>query len=166
MEKKSKLDKPKQIWETVILKNGEGEKILFRIGLMTFKVSSFQTNNNFLICETALPPGANVEPHSHPEAETFYILEGEFTFSIEGLSEPKKCKKGAFVSVPPYVIHSFKNSGRRKGKILGTMTPGGDEGLESLFRNFGVKVADDYIIPDLNKTIEHLIQEIDKLRNK
>jgi hypothetical protein len=58
-------------WKPVILQEGEGERILFRIGLMTFKVSSFQTDDNFMACETELPPEANVEPHSHPEAETF-----------------------------------------------------------------------------------------------
>ena len=166
MEKDNKIDETTKKWETVILNEGEGEKILFRIGLMTFKVSSSQTNDNFMICETDLPPEANVEPHSHPEAETFYILEGEFTFLVDGFNEPKICKKGAFVSVPPYVTHSFKNSGGRKGKIFGTMTPGGAAGLESLFRNFGVKVSNDDIIPDLNRPVEHLIQEIDRLRSK
>jgi quercetin dioxygenase-like cupin family protein len=76
-------------WKTVVLQEGEGEKILFRIGLMTFKVSSNQTDDNFIICETELPPGVNVEPHSHPEAETFYILEGEFTFYVEDRSYAK-----------------------------------------------------------------------------
>jgi len=64
MEQNSKTNLTKTNWETVILNEGEGEKILFRIGLMTFKVSSAQTNNNFMICETELPPEANVEPHS------------------------------------------------------------------------------------------------------
>ncbi len=36
--------KTQSTWEPVILKANEGEKILFRVGLMTFKVSSFQTN--------------------------------------------------------------------------------------------------------------------------
>ena len=166
MKQDSKINEVIKKWETVILNEGEGEKILFRIGLMTFKVSSSQTDNSFMICETELPPEANVESHSHPEAETFYILEGEFTFLVEGVNEPKICKKGAFVSVPPHVTHSFKNSGGKKGKIFGTMTPGGAQGLESLFRNFGVKLSNDDIIPDLNKPVEHLIQEITRLRSK
>jgi len=66
---------------------------------MTFKVSSSQTNDNFMICET-VPPEANVEPHSHPEAETFYILKVNLLFLVEGVNEPKICKIGAFVSPP------------------------------------------------------------------
>lgn len=166
MEQDSKINEALTKWETVILNEGEGEKILFRIGLMTFKVSSSQTNDNFMICETELPPGANVEPHLHPEAETFYILDGEFTFLVEDINEPKICKKGAFVSVPPYVTHSFRNSGGRKGRIFGTITPGGAQGLESLFRNFGVQISDSSLIPDLDKPAEHLIEAINKLKGK
>lgn len=151
-------------WKAVVLQEGEGEKILFRIGLMTFKVSSSQTDDNFMICETDLPPGAKVEPHSHPEAETFYILEGEFTFYVEDLDKPIICKKGAFISVPPNVMHSFKNSSGHKGKILGTMTPGGAKGLENLFRTFGVKLSEEDFIPDLNQPVEHLLETIHDLR--
>ncbi len=84
-------------------KEGKGEKILFRIGLMTFKVSSSMSNNNFdnfVICETAVPPGANVDAHSHSEAETFYILDGHFTFFVDNMNLPIICTQGAFVSIP------------------------------------------------------------------
>ncbi len=166
MKQDNKINEASAKWETVILNEGEGEKILFRIGLMTFKVSSSQTNDNFMICETELPPEASVEPHSHREAETFYILEGEFTFLVEGIDEPRICKKGAFVSVPPHITHSFINSGGTKGKIFGTMTPGGAQGLESLFRNFGVKLSDNDIVPDLNRPVEHLVEVINRLKSK
>jgi quercetin dioxygenase-like cupin family protein len=151
-------------WKPVILHAGEGEKILFRIGLMTFKVTSSQTADSFMICETELPPEANVEPHSHPEAETFYILAGKFTFYLEDMTKPIVCTKGAFISVPPNVTHSFKNSSGHKGKILGTMTPGGSQGLESLFRTFGVKLTAKDTIPDLNEPVEHLINSLNQLR--
>lgn len=153
-------------WEPVILHEGEGEKILFRIGLMTFKVSSSQTADNLMICETELPPEANVEPHAHPEAETFYILEGKFTFYVEDMHTPIVCTKGAFISVPPNISHSFKNSGGTKGKILGTMTPGGAQGLESLFRTFGVPLAPEDTIPDLNQPVAHLLNSLHELREK
>jgi len=57
---------------------GEGENTFPH--RLAFKVSSSQTNDNFMICETELPPEANVEPHSHPEAETFYILKVNLLF--------------------------------------------------------------------------------------
>ena len=165
MEQQSKAPTPSS-GQAVILNDGEGEKILFRIGLMTFKVASAQTADQFMVCETELPPGAHVEPHAHPEAETFYILEGEFSFTVEGMVGSRTCKKGAFVSVPPQVTHSFRNSGDKKGKILGTMTPGGAQGLESLFRSFGVTLSAADPIPDLDEPVEKLLEALDQLRKK
>jgi quercetin dioxygenase-like cupin family protein len=149
--------------KAVVLHRGEGEKILFRIGLMTFKVSSSMTNNNFVICETELPPGAAVDEHSHTEAETFYILEGDFTFFLDTM-EAVICTQGAFVHVPPNVRHGFKNSGAKSGKILGTMFPGGENGLESLFRRMGIKLDDTDEIPDLNNPVESLLDTMNKMR--
>lgn len=147
-----------------VLKRGEGEKILFRIGLMTYKVSSSMSNNNFVICETELPPGAYVDEHSHPEAETFYILDGHFTFFLENMKLPVTCTKGAFVNVPSYVKHAFNNSGKNSGIILGTLFPGGANGLESLFRTMGIKLEDTDEIPDLNKPVQHLLDAIKKMK--
>ena len=152
--------------KAVVLHQGEGEKILFRIGLMTFKVSSSMTDNNFVICESELPPGANVDVHSHPEAETFYILDGHFTFSLETMSLPVICTRGAFVYVPPHVKHAFKNSGANSGKILGMMYPGGANGLESLFRTMGTKLEEADEIPGLNYPVEHLLDALEKIRER
>ncbi|CAN5168767.1 hypothetical protein BH23BAC2_BH23BAC2_15660 [soil metagenome] len=151
-------------WNAVVLKGGEGEKILFRIGLMTFKTSSSMTNNNFVICETELPPGANVDEHIHSEAETFYILEGQFTFFVDNMKNPINCTKGAFISIPPNVKHAFKNSGSQSGKILGTFFPGGPNGFESLFRTMGIKLNDTDEIPDLNKPVEHLLNAMARMK--
>lgn len=158
------MENQNENWETIILQKGEGEKILFRIGLMTFKISSSQSNNSVMICETELPPEAYVEPHSHPEAETFYILDGEFTFYVENMNKPIECATGAFISVPPHIEHSFKNTGKKKGKIFGTLMPGGAKGLESLFRTLGVELTENDGIPDLDKPVNHLTEAIKKLR--
>lgn len=143
-------------WEPIIRQPGEGEKILFKIGLMTFKASSAQTDGQFAICETELPPRASVEPHHHPEAEVFYVLSGQFAFRVGDMSHPTLCGPGAFVCAPPHVLHAFENSGDSSGRILGMMMPGGADGLESLFRKLGVPVAPNEDVPDLNKPVEYL----------
>jgi hypothetical protein len=43
------------------------------------------------------------------------------------------------------------------------MAPGGSQGLESLFRTFEIRLADNKDIPDLNQPVEHLIEAINKL---
>jgi len=46
------------------------------------------------------------------------------------------------------------------------MTPGGAQGLESLFRNFGVQISDSSLVPDLDKPVGHLLEAINKLKGK
>ncbi|MDR6819039.1 quercetin dioxygenase-like cupin family protein [Neorhizobium sp. 2083] len=152
-------------WKPVVRPDGEGEKILFKVGLMTFKATSAETDGQFAFIETILPPGASVEPHQHPEAEVFYILDGQFTFWI-GDEPGTICDKGAFLSVPPQVRHAYHNHTNLPGKILGMLAPGGDGGLETFFRQVGVPLSDGDEAPDLTRPVAVLHEEIARRRNK
>ena len=123
---------------------------------MTFKATSAETDGQFAFIETILPPGADVEPHQHPEAEVFYVLEGEFAFWVGEASEPKVCGPGSFLCVPPHVRHAYKNPTDEAGRMLGMLAPGGDGGLESFFRQMGVAIEHDEEVPDLQQPVEHL----------
>ena len=151
-------------WKPVIRQEGEGERILFKVGLMTFKAASSETDGHFAFIETILPPGANVEPHQHPEAEIFYVLDGEFTFRI-GDGPPVICGKGAFLSVPPHVRPAYENHTGVPGKILGMLAPGGDGGLETFFRQVGVPLKEEDQVPDLSRPVGFLHEEIGRRRN-
>jgi uncharacterized cupin superfamily protein len=63
----------------------------------------------------------------HEHEETFYVLDGEFTFTLGDQSVPATA--GAFVFVPRGVAHGFENTGSTPGRVLGIMTPGGFEKL-------------------------------------
>lgn len=143
-------------WETIILQPFEGEKRLFKIGLMTFKAPSTKTDGQFAFIETELPPGSRVERHHHPEAEMFYIVSGSFNFWIGDAAEGVTCGTGAFVCVPPNVPHSFANSGQRSGRIFGMLAPGRPDGLESFFRAMSIPISEPAEIPDLNQSVEHI----------
>ena len=151
-------------WKPVVLDSGDGDRFLFKIGLVNIKVSSAMTDNQYFCAETILPPGANVEPHSHPEAEMFYILEGEFTFYVSDMNKPITATSGAFINVPPHELHAFRCNGHTAGKIFGMATPGGEHGLESFFRQMGFAVEHEEQIPDLNQPIDKVQEEIAKLR--
>ena len=146
-------------WEAIVLQPFEGEKRLFKIGLMTFKARSAQTDYQFAFIETQLPPGANVQPHHHPEAEMFYIVDGQFDFWIGDTSRPVSCAVGAFICVPPHVKHAFANTGKSAGRIFGMLAPGSDDGLESFFRSMSIPINNPEEVPDLNQPVEH-VQEI------
>ncbi len=65
------------------------------------------TGGRWSIMEQLLPKGAGPPPHKHLWSdETFYILDGEITFLIEG--EIRSARKGSFVSVARNTRHAFR----------------------------------------------------------
>lgn len=66
------------------------------------------------------------EPHVHREhTDSFYVLDGELTFRIGAGLEVVAAPAGAFVSVPPGVIHGFDNDSANQVRFLNFHTPSG-----------------------------------------
>jgi quercetin dioxygenase-like cupin family protein len=53
-----------------------------------------------------MPAGTGAEPHSHPNEQWIYILEGTFKGEIAG--KPFEAKAGTVVYVPSNAVHSGK----------------------------------------------------------
>ena len=51
-----------------------------------------------------MPAGTGAEPHSHPNEQWIYVLEGTFSGTIAGT--PVKAKPGAVLYIPADTIHS------------------------------------------------------------
>jgi quercetin dioxygenase-like cupin family protein len=130
--------------------------LLFKVGLMTFKATSAETDGHFALIETVLPPGASVEPHAHPEAEWWYVLDGDFQFVIGDENAVVVVGPNSFISAPPHVRHSYAHLGKTAGRLLGMLLPGGDGGLETFFRQVGVAVTNPSDVPDLDQPVTHL----------
>ncbi len=84
------------------------------------------------------PPGGGTPPHVHTrESETFYILEGEFEFWVDG--ETVLAGPGDTVYAPQNVPHCFRVCGEGLGKSLVVIQPPGFEKMfaeaNSLFEN-------------------------------
>jgi len=60
-------------------------------------------------------PGSGPRSHSHDWDETFYVIEGDLTFSIDG--EEMKAKAGTFVHLPAGTLHEFK-IGKNGAKMI------------------------------------------------
>ncbi len=71
---------------------------------------------------------------------------------------------GTFISAPPNVCHADANRTQAPVRVLGTLAPAGDGGLETCFRQMGVAVEGDDGIPDLTRPVEHLRAEIARRR--
>ncbi len=68
------------------------------------------------------PGGAAPPPHVHrAHAESFYVLEGDLTFT--GGDRDVVAEEGSFVQVPPGVGHTFAASGSRPVRFLDVHTP-------------------------------------------
>ena len=66
--------------------------------------------------------------HIHrAEDEFFYVLSGEFNFQLGDCI--KHTPAGSFVFIPKDMAHTFQHIGHEPGVLLGSVHPGGFEGL-------------------------------------
>jgi quercetin dioxygenase-like cupin family protein len=101
--------------------------------LITFLATAEDTQGKFALIEAVARKGNVPPPHiHHREEETFYVLEGDMTFSVGG--QTIKAAPGTMICLPRRVAHSFViDSEQLRALIL--LTPAG---LEGLFKEFSV----------------------------
>ena len=90
------------------LQEGEGEALWFFNSLVTLKASSEQTGGEFCLAEFVGRSDIVTPMHAQrDDPETFYVLEGELTFFLEG-SEPISATAGSVLHIPAGVPHAFQ----------------------------------------------------------
>ena len=107
---------------------------------ITYKVRSAETDGAFFCFEASSSPGFGPPLHSHSYRELFYVVEGEYEFTIEQDGERRTIlgKPGAVVSVDGDVPHTFRNAGDLQGRLLFVHIPAA---LEEFFEEYGVPVS-------------------------
>ena len=74
------------------------------------------------IAETWSEPGPSPPPHLHRRhTESFFVLEGEMTFTVAGREQ--HAAPGTWVQVPPGVPHTFAPAGSTPARFLDVHTP-------------------------------------------
>jgi quercetin dioxygenase-like cupin family protein len=118
---------------------GEGNRSLRVFGeLVMYKIKSEQTGGAYSLFEVASQPGSGPPPHvQHREDESFYVLEGEYEFLMEGSTI--RARAGSLLYFPKGTLHAHNGVGEGVGRMLVTQTPGGL--YERFFEELG-KVAD------------------------
>ena len=92
--------------------------------------------------EVTTRPGTALPPHvHHREDESFYVLEGEYEFLVDGRTF--KVEAGSLLYVPRGALHAHKNVGKGVGRMLLTQTPGGL--YELFFEEIGKPVDGDRV---------------------
>jgi mannose-6-phosphate isomerase-like protein (cupin superfamily) len=98
-------------------------KTLWILGdFYTVRVSSDETDGRYSVWEVEAAPNNGPPLHRHSrEDESFYVLEGEFSFPYG--NKQTKAGKGQFMYVPRGEFHTYKNIGTSFGKLLLIVTP-------------------------------------------
>ena len=127
--------------EQVIIRGpGEGRALLVGGGdFVTYKVRSEETDGAYFCFEVVTSPGFGPPLHQHAYRELFYVLEGEYDFTIQRGDELETITRGAgtSVAIPPRVPHTFRNAAARPARLLFVHQPAA---LEEFFEEFGVPV--------------------------
>ena len=96
---------------------------------MTFLATGEETGGAYFMALVSVMPGGGPPPHiQRREDESFYLLEGTLTLQAGG--KTIHAAAGDFVHIPRGTVHSFRNTGDAKAKLLVVATPAG---LENFF---------------------------------
>ena len=135
---------------------GEGRVISVVGDVYRFLATGAETDGKYATFEAVVPPSGGPPPHTHSrEEESFYILEGEITFTVNG--EKIVAKAGTFANMPVGTPHSFKNESSQSAKMLISVAPAG---LEQMFFEVGVPLAEGATtaLPPSHEEIEKLLK--------
>ncbi|MBR1192522.1 cupin domain-containing protein [Bradyrhizobium sp. AUGA SZCCT0160] len=104
---------------TVIAFAGAGVAIAQQSGIKRTPLQKldFPPGYNTVTAIAEVPAGGAAGRHTHPGAETGYVLEGELELIIDG-KPPVKIKAGESYQIPEGVVHDAK-AGDKPFKVLG-----------------------------------------------
>jgi quercetin dioxygenase-like cupin family protein len=102
------------------------EPLWFLGTLVRPKLSGEHTGGRFALWEGVLPRGAAPPLHTHPQDETFYVLEGRVVVWVGEREETSSCEAGAAIFVPGGVPHAFRVDSDT-ARMLFLSTPAGIE---------------------------------------
>src|SRR5216684_2166213 len=94
--------------------------------IMNFKITGEETGGSLCVVELTGFPRNGPPPHiHHREDESFYILDGAFSFLLG--DRTTEAGPGFFCRVPKGTLHTYQNIGTQPGKALVILTPAGFE---------------------------------------
>jgi quercetin dioxygenase-like cupin family protein len=120
---------------------GEGRTLLVGGGdYVTYKARTAETDGGYFCFEVSTTPGFGPPLHAHDYRECFYVLEGEYEFTVGENGERSTVTAGAgsFLAVAPNMPHTFRNGADMSARMLFFHQPAG---LEEFFEEFGAPVS-------------------------
>ena len=114
---------------------GEGERFWFLGTLATIRIPGDAVAGRYALIEFLFPHGASPPLHTHPQDESYFLLDGQMT--IQAGDERFELAAGDTAVVPMGVPHTFRVDSETARTLL-LSTPAGIEGL---FRDGGVSAT-------------------------
>jgi quercetin dioxygenase-like cupin family protein len=111
---------------------GAGERLWFLGTLATIKVPGEATGGRFALIEFLFPRGASPPLHTHPQDESYVVIEGELT--LKAGDQRFRLEAGGAAVVPMQVPHTFRVDSDT-ARVLVLSTPAG---LERMVRDGAV----------------------------
>jgi quercetin dioxygenase-like cupin family protein len=105
---------------------GEGERLWFVGTLATVKVPGETTDERFALIEFLFPHHASPPLHTHPQDESYIVIEGRLT--LQAGDKRFDLEAGATAVVPMGVAHTFRVDSD-SARVLVLSTPAGLERL-------------------------------------
>jgi quercetin dioxygenase-like cupin family protein len=114
---------------------GEGEQLWFLGTLATIKVTGEASGRRFALIEFLFPRHASPPLHTHPQDESYIVLEGRLT--VQARDQRFHLEAGAAAVVPMGVPHTFRVESDT-ARVLVLSTPAG---LERMIRDCSISAA-------------------------
>jgi quercetin dioxygenase-like cupin family protein len=119
---------------------GDGRSRTFDVlgNVIKFLAYPDETEGKYCVMECIVPKGAGAPPNMHAgEMETFYVLDGEVAFHVDG--EDILAKTGTFLNVPDGAVHAFSGVAQQS-RLLILNAPG--DMHEKFFTDIGVELPE------------------------
>lgn len=108
----------------IYMRSGEGRQLRVITDLVTIKATERETGDCYALFERETPPNGGCPAHTQRyEDETFYVLEGTYSFLIG--EEVTELGPGGYAFVPRGTVHGYTNVGDSPARLLVFVTPGG-----------------------------------------
>ena len=122
--------------------SGEGEQLWFLGTLATIKVAGEASEGRFALIEFLFPRHASPPLHTHPQDESYIVLDGELT--VQAGEQRFQLGAGGAGVVPMGVVHTFRVDSET-ARVLVLSTPAG---LERMVRDGSVPATIPTLPPD------------------
>jgi quercetin dioxygenase-like cupin family protein len=109
---------------SIVVPPDGGEARHFLGTLATIKIDGEQTGGRYAIFESLLPHEAAPPLHTHPQDETFYVIEGTLSVWVDGALQ--RCLAGSIAFFPGGTPHTFFVESA-SARVLVLSTPAGIE---------------------------------------